>query len=162
MRTALPRAKTQPALVSPAQELGTAKTEPKAAAAPRSARNSRMAGQRRPAVRHKRTPARRPGLTLAEWGHRMQAALAPAWQFLTLVLRPLRLRCSTRRLRVLESLSLGNKQTVALVKVDGEDFLIGGTASAVVLLARLESQPDRQVNAADVQRLAASFYSKVQ
>lgn len=154
MRTASPRAKTQPALVVPPQASGTAEMKP----APRAPRAPRTAGQRPPTVRRKRTPPSRLGLTL---GQRLQAALAPTWQFLASLLRPLRLRCSSRRLRVLETLSLGNKQTVTLVQVDGEDFLIGGTVNSVSLLAKLESRQERQVDMAEVQRLVASFSSKV-
>jgi flagellar biogenesis protein FliO len=47
-----------------------------------------------------------------------------------------------KRLRVCESLSLGEKRFVALIEVDGEQILVGGGASGVATLARL--QPSRE------------------
>jgi hypothetical protein len=47
-----------------------------------------------------------------------------------------------KRLRVCESLSLGEKRFVALIEVDGEQFLIGGATSGLATLARL--QPSRE------------------
>jgi len=45
-----------------------------------------------------------------------------------------------KRLRVCESVSLGEKRFVAVIEVDGEQFLVGGASSSVATLARLESQ----------------------
>lgn len=45
---------------------------------------------------------------------------------------------TTKRLRVAETLSLGEKRFVAILKVDGCDFLIGGGTSGVSLLAHME------------------------
>jgi flagellar biosynthesis protein FliO len=42
-----------------------------------------------------------------------------------------------KRLKVCETASLGEKRFVALVQVDCEQFLIGGSASSVSLLAQL-------------------------
>jgi hypothetical protein len=47
-----------------------------------------------------------------------------------------------RRLRVCESVSLGEKRFVAVIQVDGEQFLVGGSASSVSTLAHLE--PSRE------------------
>jgi flagellar biogenesis protein FliO len=44
---------------------------------------------------------------------------------------------ATKRLRVAETVSLGEKRFVALVSVEGREFLIGGGASGVSLLATL-------------------------
>jgi len=46
-------------------------------------------------------------------------------------------RPSTRRLQVDASVSLGEKRFVAVIQVDGLQFLIGGGATNVVLLAKL-------------------------
>jgi hypothetical protein len=43
-----------------------------------------------------------------------------------------------KRLRVCESVSLGEKRFVAVIQVDGEQFLVGGSASSVSTLAHLE------------------------
>ena len=43
-----------------------------------------------------------------------------------------------KRLRVCESVSLGEKRFVAVIEVDGEQFLVGGASSSVATLARLE------------------------
>lgn len=45
----------------------------------------------------------------------------------------------TKRLRVADFTALGEKRFVALVKVEGREFLIGGGASGVSLLTKLES-----------------------
>ncbi len=47
-----------------------------------------------------------------------------------------------KRLRLCESLSLGEKRFVAVIEVDGEQILVGGGASGVATLARL--QPSRE------------------
>jgi Flagellar biosynthesis protein, FliO len=44
---------------------------------------------------------------------------------------------TTKRLRVAETVSLGEKRFVALVCVEGREFLIGGGSAGVSLLARL-------------------------
>lgn len=47
-----------------------------------------------------------------------------------------------RRLRVRESLSLGEKRFVAVVEFESQQFLIGGGAGSVNLLARLGESDD--------------------
>ena len=49
---------------------------------------------------------------------------------------------STKRLRLAETLSLGEKRFVALVSVEGREFLIGGGASGVSMLAQLSNGPE--------------------
>jgi flagellar biogenesis protein FliO len=43
-----------------------------------------------------------------------------------------------RHLRLAETLPLGDRRFVAVIEFDGARFLLGGTASSLVLLARLE------------------------
>src|ERR1700691_3059877 len=57
------------------------------------------------------------------------------WKFTR---RQLASRQSRKRLRVCESVSLGEKRFVAVIEVDGEQFLVGGASSSVATLARLE------------------------
>jgi len=47
-----------------------------------------------------------------------------------------------RRLRVAETVSFGEKRFVSILQVDGEQFLVGGSPSNIVLLAKLEGKPD--------------------
>jgi hypothetical protein len=61
--------------------------------------------------------------------------LTGAWNYSR---RQLVSRQSRKRLRVCESVSLGEKRFVAVIEVDGEQFLVGGAASSVATLARLE------------------------
>lgn len=52
--------------------------------------------------------------------------------------RVLRLRRrAPRRLRLCESLALGERRFVAVVEFEAERFLVGGTPSSMVLLSRL-------------------------
>jgi flagellar biogenesis protein FliO len=44
---------------------------------------------------------------------------------------------ATKRLRVAETVSLGEKRFVSIVSIEGREFLIGGGASGVTLLAQL-------------------------
>jgi flagellar biogenesis protein FliO len=46
-------------------------------------------------------------------------------------------RRAPRRLRLCESLPLGDRRFVAVVEFDAERFLVGGTPSSLVLLSRL-------------------------
>jgi len=46
---------------------------------------------------------------------------------------------AAKRLRVCETTSLGEKRFVAIVQVDGRQFLVGGGQSGVSLLAALDS-----------------------
>lgn len=60
--------------------------------------------------------------------------LAGAWNWMR---QQLGSRQSRKRLRVCESVSLGEKRFVAVIEVDGEQFLVGGASSSVATLARL-------------------------
>jgi flagellar biogenesis protein FliO len=48
-------------------------------------------------------------------------------------------RCGTKRLQVSESVSLGDKRFVAVIEVDGLQFLIGGGPSNISMLAQLNT-----------------------
>jgi len=47
----------------------------------------------------------------------------------------------SRRIRLCETLSLGERRFLALVRVDQQQFLIGGAGNSVALLAQLPSSP---------------------
>lgn len=47
-----------------------------------------------------------------------------------------------KRLRVCESVSLGEKCFLAVIQVDGEEFLVGGASHSISTLARLERSPE--------------------
>jgi len=49
-------------------------------------------------------------------------------------------RSSTRRLQVAAMVSLGEKRFVAVIKIDGHEFLIGGGATNVAMLAPLKEK----------------------
>jgi len=56
-------------------------------------------------------------------------------------------RRSARRLRLSETLSLGEKRFLAVVQFQQQEFLVGGTGNSIALLARLDSSgamPDSQ------------------
>ncbi len=46
---------------------------------------------------------------------------------------------TTKRLRIVETVSLGEKRFVALVRVEEYEFLVGGGASGINLLARIKA-----------------------
>jgi flagellar biogenesis protein FliO len=63
---------------------------------------------------------------------------------------------SVKRLRLSETLPLGEKRFVALVSVEGREFLIGGGASGVSLLAQLgKSAESGKGFAANVEKASA-------
>mgnify|MGYP001555983101 CR=1 FL=1 len=47
-----------------------------------------------------------------------------------------------RRLRMVETLSLGERRLVGVLEVDGREFLIGATSHAVTLLSNLNDEGD--------------------
>lgn len=49
-------------------------------------------------------------------------------------------RRAPRRLRLCESLPLGERRFVAVVEFDESRFLVGGTPSSLVLLSRLQDE----------------------
>jgi hypothetical protein len=64
--------------------------------------------------------------------------LTRAWTWL----RAKYTQTATKRLRVAETVSLGEKRFVSIVRVEGREFLIGGGASGVSLLAQLGPAPE--------------------
>jgi len=54
-------------------------------------------------------------------------------------------RAQSKRLQLAETISLGEKRFVAVIKVDGREFLVGGGATNVALLAQLD--PKKQLKA---------------
>jgi flagellar biogenesis protein FliO len=60
----------------------------------------------------------------------------------TVVKRILRINRRPRRLRLCESLPLGDRRFVAVVEFEQSRFLVGGTAGSLVLLAKLEGPGD--------------------
>jgi flagellar biogenesis protein FliO len=71
------------------------------------------------------------------------APLSPTWwERLLGVIASVRVSRKPRRLRLCESLSLGEKRFVAVIHYEGQQFLIGGSASSLNLLARLGETSD--------------------
>lgn len=75
-------------------------------------------------------------------GERRQPVLVGLWDFFSRLCRGATSRTKSRRLRVCESLSLGEKRFVAVVQFETQQFLIGGGAASVNLLARLGETAD--------------------
>ncbi|ADW70917.1 flagellar biosynthetic protein FliO [Granulicella tundricola] len=67
------------------------------------------------------------------------AQLTSAWKWLE---QKRTQQIATRRLKVAETVSLGEKRFVSILQVDGAQFLIGGAAGNVTLLAILDKQQD--------------------
>jgi flagellar biogenesis protein FliO len=55
--------------------------------------------------------------------------------------KSLKRRRSARRLRLSETLSLGEKRFLAVVQFQQQEFLVGGTGNSIALLARLDAPP---------------------
>jgi flagellar biogenesis protein FliO len=49
-------------------------------------------------------------------------------------------RSNSKRLQVAETISLGEKRFVAVIRVDGREFLVGGGATNVALLTQLDTR----------------------
>lgn len=62
------------------------------------------------------------------------AALKNLWQWST---HAVKIR-KPRRLRVCETLSLGDRRFLAVIEFDRQEFLVGGTGSSLELMARLQ------------------------
>lgn len=69
------------------------------------------------------------------------AAMLRMWKWLTQQGSAVLVRGANRRLKVAETVSLGEKRFVSILQVDGEQFLLGASSSSIVLLARLEAKP---------------------
>jgi flagellar biogenesis protein FliO len=86
------------------------------------------------------------------------AALVPGtrleglWKLVLRVSRQTMSRRSPKRLRLCESLALGERRFVAVVEVERERFLLGGTANSLVLLSRLPEAGGRRDGRTDGRR----------
>jgi len=69
----------------------------------------------------------------------MRSQLTEVWNW---VLEKSKSHQVRKRLRVCETVSLGEKRFLAVVQVDGEQFLVGGSSSSVSTLAHLERSRD--------------------
>lgn len=64
------------------------------------------------------------------------------WEWIRGRLAGIAVRRTPRRLRLCETLVLGEKRFVAVIEFEGQRFLVGGGAASVNLLARLGESPD--------------------
>jgi len=71
----------------------------------------------------------------ANSGNWLVRALRAVWHGLG---KGLRSHQPKKRLRVCETVSLGEKRFVAVIQVDGEQFLVGGSSSSISTLAHLD------------------------
>ena len=76
--------------------------------------------------------------SLTNIGDWSQSLLVKVWSFLRWTMQRARAQQARKNLRVCETVSLGEKRFVAVVQVDEERFLIGGSSGAVSLLIRLQ------------------------
>jgi len=60
-------------------------------------------------------------------------ALKNLWQWVRRAVKPRKVR----RLRVCETLSLGERRFLAVIEFDHQEFLVGGSGNSLELLARL-------------------------
>ena len=65
-------------------------------------------------------------------------ALVEAWSRIVRVRAALVAARSSRRLKVVETVCLGEKRFVSILNIDGQELLLGGSPSSVVVLANLE------------------------
>ena len=75
-------------------------------------------------------------------GFGRELPLSAVWERLWGWWRKANLRSRSRRLRLTESLPLGEKRFIAVIEFESERFLIGGGAAGLTLLARLGEGPE--------------------
>lgn len=88
---------------------------------------------------------------LPKTGDRFQVLLMRIWSALKWIGQRAQAQQARKNLRVCENVSLGEKRFVAIVQVDDERFLIGGSSGSVSLLTRLQ---EAKTFAADLERAA--------
>lgn len=66
-------------------------------------------------------------------------AVKPWWKHLLAWLRTQKLARPARKLRVCETVSLGEKRFAAVLEYGGQRFLVGGAAQSVQLLTELQT-----------------------
>jgi flagellar biogenesis protein FliO len=71
-------------------------------------------------------------------GYSGQILLARFWSAFQWILQRVSVKQARKNLKVCENVSLGEKRFVAVIQVDDERFLIGGSSSSVSLLTRLQ------------------------
>jgi hypothetical protein len=81
-------------------------------------------------------------ISVGEFGRVFNAVLLRAWKWVTRHSRGVLARGVPRRLKVAETVSLGEKRFISILQVDDEQFLVAGSPSNIVLLAKLESKPE--------------------
>lgn len=79
-------------------------------------------------------------ISVSEPGRMCSALMLQAWKWLIRHGRGVLVRGVAQRLKVSETVSLGEKRFVSILQVDGEQFLVGGCSSSIVLLAKLETK----------------------
>ncbi len=87
-------------------------------------------------------PEQRIQTAFAAWVSRCAAMSARAWSSILARIEARREAQRSRHLRLVETVSLGEKRFVAIVAVRGGEFLIGGGPGSVSLLARLEEKAE--------------------
>ena len=75
---------------------------------------------------------------LTSLGRRLTATAAGLLHWLQ---KTRRAQLDSKRLRVCESVSLGDKRAIFLVQVDGRRFLLGGAPTSISMLAQLDASP---------------------
>lgn len=79
-------------------------------------------------------PTGSPSQTLSQAGNYLLGLLVR----LVALAKKIHVRQTRKRLRVCETVPLGDKRFVAVIQVDDQQFLLGGSASSISLLAQLE------------------------
>ena len=87
---------------------------------------------------------------MGEWS---QTLLTRTWSVLKWIVQHVRVQQARKNLKVCENVSLGEKRFVAVIQVDEERFLIGGSSSSVSLLTRL---PEAKTFAGELGREAGA------
>lgn len=68
-----------------------------------------------------------------------KAALATLARGGSWALGVVKTRQTKKRLRLCDTLSLGEKRFIAVVQIDGEQFLVGGSSTSISMLAQLQA-----------------------
>ena len=116
-----------------------------------------------PVIRKKRPVSRkRKGKSPAEARLKLFSRLRSAGLSLLQAMRPFRIRIASHRLQALETLSLGNRRTISLLRVDGQELVVGATSNSVVLLTRVDRARSKMAVLNSAEELVAKFNTKVQ
>ncbi len=85
----------------------------------------------------------------AAWWSPAKDALQQSWRWMRRLQRRAVAGQRQRRLRLRETLPLGEKRFLAVVQFEHEQFLVGGTGQSLSLLARLGSEESWTAPASD-------------